>query len=78
MQVLREIISILSNLTFIASWLGSKGGYLAEMILLSSLVQATLTNDLTGIWHENQLPVGCRWLPTNKTHYHFGLCVFSL
>ena len=38
------------------------------MILLSSLVQATdgaVTNDMTGIWHENQRPVGCRWLPTN-------------
>ena len=25
----------------------------------------TATNDMTGIWHENQWPVGCHWLPTN-------------
>ena len=25
----------------------------------------TGTNDMTGICHENQWPVGCRWLPTN-------------
>ena len=36
----------------------------------------TVTNDMTGIWHENQWPVGCRWLPLvadqRQTQYHFG------
>ena len=30
----------------------------------------TLTNDMTGIWHENQWPVGCR--PTKKCYIIWG------